>query len=208
MDADNNGVGYYWRALDGMAMDYEHRTFLYGHRRWNHLLSWIWLFLTLLPLPIPRGFAESSPASPVRIAADVQSNIFSYEVENRSGRAILGIRFPQQGTYSYTLPDGWDKRVDGPILHAWTDQPSKSIRPGDKGRFSMRVSSYGAVLGKGSIIVELGKGQTLTVPDIWVPVKEPTGYIGLVAGCILAILLTHAAGSGLLARRARRRQAR
>lgn len=153
------------------------------------------------------GFAELSPTSPVRITADVQSNIFSYEVENRSGRAIHGIRFPQHGTYFYTMPEGWDKRVDGPIFHTWTNQPSRSIQPGDKGLFSMRVSSYGAVLGKGSVTVELGDGQTLTIPDIWVPVKEPIGYVRLVAGCILAILLIHTAGSGLLARRARRRQA-
>jgi hypothetical protein len=164
--------------------------------------------LILILSAVACGFAEPSPTSPVRITADVQSNIFSYEVENQSGRAILGIRFPQHGTYSYTLPDGWNKQVDGPIFHAWTDQRSRSIRPGEKGLFSMRVSSYGAVLGKGSIIVELGEGQTLTVPDIWVPVKEPIGYIRLVAGSILAILLAHAAGSELLARRARRRQAR
>ncbi len=194
-------------ALDSMTMDREHRISLYGLRPGNNPLSWIRVLLTLMPLGVSCGYAEPPATDPVTIVAEVKSDIFSYVFENRGERAILGIRIPQHGTYFYIVPDGWEKEIEGEMLHIWTDKLSRSIRPGGTGRFSMRVSSYGAVLGKGQVTVELDGGQTLTVSDIPIPVREPIGYVWLVAACILVIVSAHAAGSWLLGRRARSRPA-
>jgi hypothetical protein len=154
----------------------------------------------LIVFAVACGFAEQFTTDQMTVVADVKSNVFSYEVTNRAEKALVGIRIPQHATYDFIVPDGWETQIEGEILHIWTAEPLRFIRHGDSIRFSMRVSSHGAVLGKRDMTLGLEGEQTLNVAGVWVPVPEPSEQLWLVAGCLMVILSVHAAGSWLFTR--------
>ena len=127
----------------------------------------------------------------VGIMVDIQSNIFRYDVTNLASSPIVYFEANQHAAYNFQAPDGWHKEHSSDRFCAWTDDPQLAIGPNKTGQFSMRVSSRGAVLNQAPAKVRFQSGQTVTVPNVWSPSKEPRSYVFLIAGLFLFIVLLH-----------------
>ena len=137
----------------------------------------------------------------VRISVDIHSNIYTYRVTNLGTNPIVHFEVRQHAAYDFIAPEGWQKEVSSSVFRAWTSNPETAIHSRETARFSLRVSSKGAVLGRTLAKVRLQSGETVTLSGVWTPVPEPCSYIALVAGLVLVVLLLH---TGVLAYRDRR----
>jgi len=138
------------------------------------------------------GYAEFK-RDQVCIRVKIRSNIYTYEVTNLGTSAIDGFEVKQHAAYNFTGPDGWEEEIYPDKFRAMTNNPRTAIGPNTTAKFSMRVSSEGAVLGLGSAKLHLKSGRNVTVPNLWVSAPEPKSYVALVAGLIGFILLLHTA---------------
>jgi hypothetical protein len=129
----------------------------------------------------------------VRVIVDIKSNIYTYKVTNSGKSPILGFEVTQHVAYNFRAPASWETDVCEGLFMARAASEGEGIRPGNTGEFSMRVSSKGAVLGRGKMKLRLESGETIVLPEIWSPVAEPGSHVLLVAGVILLIALAHAA---------------
>ena len=129
----------------------------------------------------------------VNILVDIQSNIFQYNVTNLASSPIVYFEVYHHAAYNFEAPEGWHKEHSSKLFKAWTDDPHSAISQNKTGRFSMRVSSRGAVLGRAPAIVKFQSGPSVAVPDVWSSSPEPKSYVFLIAGLLLLIILLHTA---------------
>ena len=125
------------------------------------------------------------------ITVSIQANIYTYRVTNLSDSAIVGFEVPQHAAYNFQVPDGWQMNLSPKLFMAWTETPATGIDPGRSSDFSMRVSSKGAVLGRGTVKLKLQSGKDIILPAVWTPVAEPRSHIALIVGVMLFIVLLH-----------------
>lgn len=127
----------------------------------------------------------------VDIDVTIASNVYTYQVRNLSTEPLVGFEIRQYAAYNFITPDDWQQECTSDMFRAWTQAPETGIAPGDTGKFSLRVSSRGAILGSVPVIVSFDSGTTSTVAAVWSPVKEPSSYIALVVVVFLVIILLH-----------------
>jgi hypothetical protein len=121
----------------------------------------------------------------------VSASIYSYEVANLHTSPIVGFQIGQYHCYSFEVPDGWEREISPDILRAWTDKPLLAIGSGGKAKFSQRVTSRGAVLGKSDLVLKFASGEKTAVTGVWAPVSEPAAYARTIAAVVLLIVVTH-----------------
>jgi len=136
------------------------------------------------------AFAEVE-AEGVRIRVHVRADEYTYEVTNTGRDPITRFEFAFTSGYNLTPPGGWERDYDGSAFRTWTQREGDAIRLGHTGRFSLRVSSRGAVLGHVRARVETLSGESVTLRDVWGAVPEPRGHVLLVAGVAGAIFVLH-----------------
>ncbi|MHC4076731.1 MAG: hypothetical protein ACYSRZ_10050 [Planctomycetota bacterium] len=129
----------------------------------------------------------------VRINVEIRSSIYTYKVTNLTDSYIVRFELIQHSAYDPTAPEGWKKKIalGTDFYQAWTDDILAGIEPGKTGRFSLRIGSKGAVLGKGPVKVQFKSGKVVTISDVWAPVAESETYIATVAATVLAIVVLH-----------------
>ncbi|MFC1676766.1 hypothetical protein ACFL3G_06855 [Planctomycetota bacterium] len=157
-------------------------------------------YLVFAYIAIAPGQAEFE-ANDVNISVNIRSNVYTYKLTNHNSSPVVSFETAQHVSYNFMVPDGWQMDISPKTFHAWTNDPLKGIKPNRTKEFSLRVSSSGAVLGLAPAKLKLRSGETIILPNIWVPVPEPRAYITLVAGVILFIVLLH---SCLIIRKKRR----
>ena len=136
-----------------------------------------------------------------RVVVSIKSNIYTYDVTNLGESEITGFEVTQHAAYNFKAPEGWEIDVSKDLFKASVDAPAAGIQPGRTGRFSMRVSSEGAVLGRGKVKLTAESGEAVLLEDVLAPVGEPSSHVFIVAAAILFIVVGH---SVLLALRRRR----
>jgi len=136
----------------------------------------------------------------VRIRADVQSSIYTWQVTNVSAPPVTRFEIGQHHGYYFVGPEGWQVDADDRIFRAWTSDRLRALYPSRTGTFSLRMSSGGAVLGP--VRAELGFASTepLVFDGVWGTAPEPGRVVFLVALILLVLMLAHVL---LLARRDR-----
>jgi len=127
----------------------------------------------------------------VSISVNIQSSIYTYQVTNLNTSPLVSFEIPEHAAYNFMAPQDWKAEESEGIFKAWTDDFLQGIRPGEKGEFSLRVSSKGAVLGQVPAVIQFHSGESITIPAVWAPVAEPRSYILLVGGVVLAIFVFH-----------------
>ena len=138
----------------------------------------------------------------VRVRAHIRSSKYYWEVTNIDAEPITRFEISQHNCYDYQVPDGWESEAAANVFRAWATDPGRAIRRGATERFSLRVSSTGAVLGLVAMRVGPDAGEGIIIPEVWGPVPEPPSTVFLVAIVLVAIVLVHA---WLLGRRERDR---
>ncbi len=148
-------------------------------------------------------YAARFEGESVRIDLGVLSNSYVYRVTNLAQTPIVAVEVPHHAAYFFEAPPNWRKRISEDAFEAWTDRPHSGIQPKQTQSFGFRVTSSGAVPGRGAVKVRFESGRTVEVSGVLAPVPEPRSYVALVAGVLLAIVLLHAA---VLARADRRKR--
>ena len=138
----------------------------------------------------------------VRIRADVQSSIYTWEVTNVSAPPITRFEIGQHHSYYFVGPKGWQVDADHRTFRAWTGDRLRALYPGRTGTFSLRMSSGGAVLGPVRAELGFGSAEPLVFDGVWGTSAEPGRVVLLVALILLVLMLAHVL---LLARRDRMR---
>ena len=126
------------------------------------------------------------------INVDINSNIYVYTITNLSQYPISEVCIPQHSGYNFETPQNWHYVDEKNRFSASTKDSTAAIQTGQSAIFSFRISSKGAVLGKGSVKLVTHQGKELIIPDVYVSVPEPKLYIFLSGGILggLVILQT------------------
>ena len=140
----------------------------------------------------------------MRVDFYIQSNDFIYRVTNLGQTPIVGFELPQHSCYFFRAPKGWLIETPDGRFEARAPSPQKGILPYQTGQFSFRVSSKGAVLGRGPAKVRFQSGPPVELPEVLAPSGEPPGHLAAVAGTILVLFLLHGAVGTWRNRRAKR----
>jgi len=127
----------------------------------------------------------------VRIRADVQSSIYTWEVTNISAPPITRFEISQHHGYYFLGPNGWQVDADNRSFRAWTSDRLRALYPGRTGTFSLRMSSGGAVLGAVRAQVGFESAEPLVFDGVWGTAAEPDNVVLLVALVLLVIMLAH-----------------
>jgi hypothetical protein len=137
----------------------------------------------------------------VRIRVDVRAHVYTYTVVNLDASPITRFEIEQHNAYDFQAPDGWEFEAEQGIFRAWATGEEAAIRYRQPRRFTMRVSSKGAVLGPVEARMSRESGDSVVIADLWGISPEPRATILLVSFVVTAVILIHA---WLLARRDRR----
>jgi hypothetical protein len=127
----------------------------------------------------------------VRIAVQVDSNVYTWQVTNQSAADIVSFDVDARHMYNAAAPRGWFTEIGGDHFRAWTDEPRWALRPGQTERFTATVTVGEAWLGP--VVVHLGVagGDRIAVQGVWGAVRLPRGQIALVALTMVALALLH-----------------
>lgn len=125
----------------------------------------------------------------VHIEVQVYSGIYEYEVINKANDRITRFEIPEHGCYDPKVPEGWESEMSGGFFKAWAKFSTYGIEPKEVGRFSLRVSSEGAFLGKAPAIIQFESGQVTEISGVWAPIKEPKYRVVLITLTLFVIVL-------------------
>ena len=129
----------------------------------------------------------------VSLHVEVASSVYTYTVTNLSAEPVVRFEIAQHATYDLTAPRGWQTDGSSGRFRAWPVSAIDAIGPNQEGRFSMRVSSRGAVLGAVPATVRFGSGETIEFAGVWAPIREPRSYLVLVVSVFAAVVVLHSA---------------
>ncbi len=158
-----------------------------------------WLVVTLAIVVVGPADAQQDG---VRIHVEIQASDYTYWVGNVASRPITRFEVAQSNAYLFRAPDGWQVESKDGLFVAWTDDVRHAIRRRGTGKFSLRVTSKGAVLGEVQARLGLKSGESIVIDDLWGIVPEPRSTVLLVSGVMAALMLFHAGFMALLDRRA------
>ena len=153
------------------------------------------------PRSAPADALAEFSTQQVRVSLAISANDFIYLVTNLGREPIVGVEFPEHVCYGFRAPEGWLLETSAGRFRTSTGDARKAIPPNGMGKFSFRVSGSGAVLGRGTVKVQLQSGHTVEVPDVLAPSSESSGHVALVACTIAILFLLH---SGVVMWRNRR----
>ena len=142
-------------------------------------------------LSVGFSYRDTFQGKDARIALGIRSNDYVYTIANDSYEPITRVRIPQHSAYAFTAPEGWEKKVEDGLYEAWTDDIDKAIPPGRTRSFGFRVKSEGAVLARGTVIVQFDSKRTATVQGVLHPALEGGGYIFTVAAIGMGLIGLH-----------------
>lgn len=125
------------------------------------------------------------------VVVDVSSNIYTYTVSNNTSDPVVGFEIAEYASYNFKTPQGWERDTSGGIFKCWTEDPYFAITPNKNGKFSLRVSSKGAVLGTATVRLKFHSGGATSIPGAWAPAREPKSSAFLVAAAMLVIMAAH-----------------
>lgn len=151
----------------------------------------------LLIVAFPLSLAVQDPTTcqfdkdSVSVQVAIVGSEYTYHVRNHGVSPLVRFEIGQKRTYDLEAPQQWQVRATEDSFVAWTDRREQGIMPGQTGRFSMRVSSAGAVLGESPARITLADGSQVVVNGVWSPWSIPRRSTALLAGVIVAILLAH-----------------
>lgn len=148
-------------------------------------------YLLILAISISNPKSLDLRHSDFDLSVTINSNIYTYRLKNTGSETIVGIELPQHAAYNFICPQGWIVEATSDKAAASVLDSQKGIHPYQEGIFSMRVSSRGAVLGAAPITVHFQSGRSAAVPDVWVPVPEPSYYRFTVAAIVLSLVFYH-----------------
>ena len=154
--------------------------------------------------PALAGTVAEYVTKQMRVDFYIQSNDFIYRVTNLGSAPIVGFELPQHSCYFFRAPKGWTIETPDGRFEARAPDPQKGIQPYQTGQFSFRVSSKGAILGRGPAKVRFQSGPAVELPEVLAPSGEPPSHLAAVAGTILVLFLLHGAVGLWRDRRARR----
>jgi len=137
------------------------------------------------------GYQTEFKSEDAIINVDINSNIYVYTITNLSQDRIVKINIPQHSGYNFEVPENWKILDEKDIFTASIEDLPAAIQTGSSAVFSFRVSSKGAVLGKGGIKLVTDKDKELVVPDVYIPVPESHLYIFLLGGILAGLVLLH-----------------
>ena len=143
-------------------------------------------------------------AAGVRIQVEVHAGLYTYEVLNLASDPIRSFEINFAQAYNFKSPEGWECEEDGDTFRAWSPRAGDAIHRGEKGQFSLRMNSRGAVLGQADVRLETLSGAPVVVDNVWGAVPEPRAHIVLVGGVVGVIVAFH----GLLLARRKSRNGR
>jgi hypothetical protein len=149
----------------------------------------LYIVAWLTALPAPADFEIQN----VRVHVETFSSNYKWTVENRSAKPISRFDIPVYHTYNYTVPDGWESKVEAGQFQAWTQDPDNAIRPGATEEFALTVTSLGAVIGEVPARFGFTDGSELVFPKMWGPVQEPAATIYLIPMVIALLAGLHVA---------------
>lgn len=123
---------------------------------------------------------------------DVSGQNYFWTVTPPDDTYLDRLVFPHYGANTFDVPDDWDwdctkliqvGTVAGPGECVATNKSVLGSPNGEELTFRMGLGPAGASRGTGTVIVSLGNGSIVTVPDVALPTDEPTSerYITLVA---------------------------
>lgn len=125
------------------------------------------------------------------VAVDVSSNIYTYTVSNNTDDPVVGFEIAEHACYNFRTPQRWESDTSGGMFKCWTEDSLFAITPNNTGKFSLRVSSNGAVLGTAPVLLKFQSGAAATIPGVWAPVREPKSSALIVAAAMLVIIAAH-----------------
>ena len=148
------------------------------------------VYFTLIMLGVLPNQAEfkNDKAS---VVVDVSSNIYRYTVSNNTADPVVGFEIAEHACYNFQPPDRWESDTSGGIFKCWTEDSFFAITPNNTGKFSLRVSSNGAVLGTATTLLKFQSGAAASIPGVWAPVREPKSSGLFVAAAMLVIIAAH-----------------
>ena len=137
------------------------------------------------------GYQTEFKSEDAIINVDINSNIYVYKITNLSQKPVVEIHIPQHSGYNFEVPENWKILDEKDIFTVNTEDSLAAIQAGSSGIFSFRVSSKGAVLGKGSVKLVTDQGKVLVIPGVYTPVPESKLYIFLVGGILAGLIFLH-----------------
>ena len=147
-----------------------------------------WMLILLGVLPNQAEFRSEK----IDIVVDVSSSIYTYVVRNHSSDPVVGFEIPQHASYNFTVPKGWQHEASDGLFKCLAKEPSAAIADGQKGEFSLRVSSAGAALGAVTARVVFRSGDAAVIRGVWAPVRRSRNYALLVTATMVALVVAHA----------------
>lgn len=129
----------------------------------------------------------------VRVRVDVQSNLYTWTIENLSADRVNRFAIYVHHSHAHQGPAGW--AIDGPIpsgvFRAWPQDETEGLRIGQQGQFSVRFTSFGAMLGLQTLTLGLQNGRVLEIPNVWAPAPESQRSVAVAGGVLAALALLH-----------------
>jgi hypothetical protein len=137
------------------------------------------------------GYQTEFKSEDAIINVDINSNIYVYKITNLSQKPVVEIRIPQHSGYNFEVPENWKILDEKDMFTASTEDSLSSIQAGSSAIFSFRISSRGAILGKGNVKLVTNQNKELIIPGVYIPVPESQLYIFLVGGILVGLVLLH-----------------
>ncbi|MCD6392671.1 MAG: hypothetical protein J7M40_04105 [Planctomycetes bacterium] len=125
------------------------------------------------------------------VVVNVSSNIYTYTVSNNTTDPVVGFEIAEHACYNFKTPERWESDTSGGTFKCWTEDSFFAITPNKAGKFSLRVSSNGAVLGTATVRLKFQSGAAASIPGVWAPVREPETSAIFVAAAMLVIIAAH-----------------
>ncbi|MCB9865971.1 MAG: hypothetical protein H6816_04985 [Phycisphaerales bacterium] len=142
----------------------------------------------------------------VRIRTTVESNLYTWTVENVSAEPITEFSIPVHHAYDFQVPSNWQIHDSAAAddFSAVAVDGQGAIGRGRTAQFSARFTSHGAILGCGPATLGVHDGTTIIVASVWHPVAERARTVYLTPITICAIAGLHVVGGAIIVRRRRR----
>jgi len=124
----------------------------------------------------------------IKLLASIDSSVYTYKISTNSV-PITAFEIPQYACYNFKAPKDWQITVQQGIFHAEASTASTTLKEYQDGRFSLRVSSAGAVLGSKTAKVWFADGTSQTIANVWAPVPEQKINLVVVTISVLVLIV-------------------
>ena len=127
----------------------------------------------------------------VHLLVEINSGIYSYHITNLSYSKITKVEFSHHATYNFKMPKGWAEEVTSSSITSNCENIKDALSYKQKGKFSMRVSSGGAVLGERPVKITFQSGEIDVIKNVWAPIPEKRSQFIWILSATAIILIAH-----------------